>query len=51
MEPCSPASLGVIANVSDTGKEGDIELVDKLAISYISRPNCLVLLVITCDSE
>ncbi|KAG8931126.1 hypothetical protein FRC01_001827 [Tulasnella sp. 417] len=42
---------GVIANVSDTGKEGDIELVDKLATSYISRPNCLVLLVITCDTD
>ncbi|KIO22294.1 hypothetical protein M407DRAFT_216700 [Tulasnella calospora MUT 4182] len=42
---------GVIANVSDTGKEGDIELVDKLASSYISRPNCLVLLVITCDTD
>ncbi|KAG8913177.1 hypothetical protein FRC00_002894 [Tulasnella sp. 408] len=41
---------GVIANVSDGGKEADIELVDKLAISYVSRPNCLVLLVITCDS-
>lgn len=43
--------LGVIANVSDGGKERDIELVDKLATSYVSRPNCLVLLVITCDSE
>ncbi|KIO22299.1 hypothetical protein M407DRAFT_216722 [Tulasnella calospora MUT 4182] len=42
---------GVIANVSDGGKERDIELVDKLATSYVSRPNCLVLLVITCDTD
>ncbi|KIO22290.1 hypothetical protein M407DRAFT_216692, partial [Tulasnella calospora MUT 4182] len=28
-----------------------IELVDKLAMSYVSRPNCLVLLVITCDTD
>ncbi|KAG8976932.1 hypothetical protein FRB90_009007, partial [Tulasnella sp. 427] len=42
---------GVIANVSDGGQEGDIELVDKLAMSNVSRPNCLVLLVITCDTD
>ncbi|KAG8981461.1 hypothetical protein FRB90_007245, partial [Tulasnella sp. 427] len=42
---------GVISNVSDGGKEKDIELVDKLAESYLSKRNCLVLLVISCDTD
>ncbi|KAG8988902.1 hypothetical protein FRB94_010068 [Tulasnella sp. JGI-2019a] len=42
---------GIIANVSDGGNEGDIVLVEKLAKSFIQRPNCIVLLVISCETD
>jgi hypothetical protein len=47
----TPGISGIIANVGDGGNEGDIKLVEKLAQSYISRPDCIVLLVISCESE
>ncbi|KAG8994201.1 hypothetical protein FRB90_000509 [Tulasnella sp. 427] len=42
---------GIIANVSDGGDEKDITLVEDLAKTYISQPNCIVLLVITCETD
>jgi hypothetical protein len=47
----SPDLSGIIVNVGDGGNEGDIKLVEKLARKYISKPNCIVLLVISCESE
>jgi hypothetical protein len=43
--------LGVIANVRDGGDVRDIELVRNLVQTYISRPSCLILLVVSCESE
>ncbi|KAG8891849.1 hypothetical protein FRC01_014486, partial [Tulasnella sp. 417] len=42
---------GIIANVGDGGNVADIKLVEDLAKSYIKRPNCIVLLVITCETD
>lgn len=42
---------GIIANVGDGGNEADIRLVEDLAKSYIKKPNCIVLLVISCESK
>ncbi|KIO22289.1 hypothetical protein M407DRAFT_28165 [Tulasnella calospora MUT 4182] len=42
---------GIIANVSDGGNEKDIQLVEDLAKMYITQPNCIVLLVITCETD
>ncbi|KAG8931129.1 hypothetical protein FRC01_001830 [Tulasnella sp. 417] len=42
---------GIIANVSDGGNEKDIQLVEDLAKLYINQPNCIVLLVITCETD
>ncbi|KIO31586.1 hypothetical protein M407DRAFT_19334 [Tulasnella calospora MUT 4182] len=42
---------GIIANVGDGGNEADIKLVEQLAKSYIKKPNCIVLLVISCETD
>ncbi|KAG8918972.1 hypothetical protein FRC01_001550 [Tulasnella sp. 417] len=42
---------GIIANVGDGGNEADIRLVEDLAKSYIKKPNCIVLLVISCETD
>ncbi|KAG8898577.1 hypothetical protein FRB99_007343 [Tulasnella sp. 403] len=42
---------GIIANVKDSENEGDIQLVEGLAKSYINRPNSIVLLVISCETD
>ncbi|KAJ1303118.1 hypothetical protein OPQ81_011319 [Rhizoctonia solani] len=42
---------GLIANVADDRNVGDIELVKELVTSYISRPSCLILLTISCESD
>ncbi|KAG8948032.1 hypothetical protein FRC04_010074 [Tulasnella sp. 424] len=42
---------GIIANVGDGGNEADIRLVEQLAKSYIKKPNCIVLLVISCETD
>ncbi|KAG9014026.1 hypothetical protein FRB94_000223 [Tulasnella sp. JGI-2019a] len=41
---------GIIANVGEGGNEQDIALVENLAKSFIDRPNCIILLVISCES-
>ncbi|KAG8958379.1 hypothetical protein FRC03_009190 [Tulasnella sp. 419] len=42
---------GIIANVSDGGNERDIKLVEELAKTYMSRENCIILLVISCETD
>ncbi|KAG8894910.1 hypothetical protein FRB99_000919, partial [Tulasnella sp. 403] len=42
---------GIIANVKDGENEADIQLVERLAKSYINKPNCIVLLVISCETD
>ncbi|KAF8589012.1 hypothetical protein K439DRAFT_1333756 [Ramaria rubella] len=42
---------GVIANVRDGGDIKDIELVRNLVQTYISRPSCLILLVVSCETD
>ncbi|CAE6500374.1 unnamed protein product [Rhizoctonia solani] len=42
---------GLIANVADDKNVGDIDLVKELVTSYISRPSCLILLTISCESD
>ncbi|KAK0184517.1 P-loop containing nucleoside triphosphate hydrolase protein [Armillaria mellea] len=41
---------GLIASVGSTGNEGDIKLVKTLVESYISKPSCLILLTVACES-
>ncbi|KAF8508945.1 hypothetical protein JB92DRAFT_2950199 [Gautieria morchelliformis] len=42
---------GVIANVQDGSDINDVELVRNLVKTYISRPSCLILLVISCETD
>ena len=44
-------SEGLIVNVSQGGKESDIELVRDLVESYVRKPSCLILLTVTCESK
>ncbi|KAG8879139.1 hypothetical protein FRB97_001919 [Tulasnella sp. 331] len=41
----------IIANVGEGGNEQDIALVENLAKSFIDRPNCIILLVISCETD
>lgn len=47
----APTFSGLIANVADDRNVGDIDLVQELVTSYISRPSCLILLTISCESK
>ncbi|KIJ25994.1 hypothetical protein M422DRAFT_192801, partial [Sphaerobolus stellatus SS14] len=42
---------GVIANVREGGDVKDIELIRHMVIDYISRPSCLILLVVSCETD
>ncbi|KAK0229833.1 P-loop containing nucleoside triphosphate hydrolase protein [Armillaria nabsnona] len=42
---------GLIASVGSTGNEGDINLVKTLVESYISKPSCLILLTVACETD
>jgi hypothetical protein len=42
---------GLIVSVAKGGNENDIELVKNLVSSYISKPSCLILLTVTCESQ
>jgi hypothetical protein len=42
---------GIIVSGSTDGDERDIEDVEALVGSHIEKPNCLILLVVTCESE
>ncbi|CCA70427.1 hypothetical protein PIIN_04366 [Serendipita indica DSM 11827] len=42
---------GVIASVREGGREADIQEVRDLVTSFIKRPSCLILLVISCETD
>ncbi|EMD32890.1 hypothetical protein CERSUDRAFT_160914 [Gelatoporia subvermispora B] len=42
---------GLIASVSDGGNPEDIDLVRKLATSYIKKVNCIILLTVACETD
>ncbi len=43
--------IGLIASVGSTGNKDDINLVKSLVESYISKPSCLILLTVACESK
>ncbi|KAG8799145.1 hypothetical protein FRC17_007216, partial [Serendipita sp. 399] len=42
---------GIIVSVRDGGKDSDIEDVQNLVTDVIKKPSCLILLVISCESD
>jgi hypothetical protein len=45
------APTGLIRNVGTSGNPENIQLIENLAASYISRDNCIILMTITCESK
>ena len=43
-------STGLIRNVGTSGDPENIQLIENLASSYISKDNCIILMIITCES-
>lgn len=41
---------GLIRNVGTSGNRENIQLIEDLASVYISKPNCIILMTITCES-
>lgn len=41
---------GLIRNVGTSGNRNNIQLIENLAANYISKPNCIILMAITCES-
>ncbi|KAJ6598572.1 P-loop containing nucleoside triphosphate hydrolase protein [Mycena sp. CBHHK59/15] len=42
---------GLIASVSRDGNERDIAMVERLVTSYISKPSCVILLTVACETD
>ena len=42
---------GLIASVGKGGNENDIKMVQNLVTSYISKPSCVILSTVACESE
>ncbi|KAJ7234502.1 P-loop containing nucleoside triphosphate hydrolase protein [Mycena haematopus] len=42
---------GLIASVSRGGNERDIAMVENLVSSYISKPSCVILLTVACETD
>ncbi|KAJ6564724.1 P-loop containing nucleoside triphosphate hydrolase protein [Mycena capillaripes] len=42
---------GLIASVSRGGNERDIAMVENLVASYISKPSCVILLTVACETD
>jgi hypothetical protein len=42
--------IGIIAHEGSSGKPGDVALVESLVETYITRPSCLILLTVSCES-
>lgn len=42
---------GLIASVGSSGNEHDINLVKSLVETYISKPSCLILLTVACETD
>jgi hypothetical protein len=43
--------IGIIQSVREGGRESDIEEVKSLVETFIKRPSCLILLVVSCESR
>jgi hypothetical protein len=41
---------GLIRNVGTSGNRNNIQLIEDLAATYISKSNCIILMTITCES-
>ncbi|KAI0925224.1 hypothetical protein AcW1_007088 [Taiwanofungus camphoratus] len=42
---------GLIASVGEGGNSGDIDLVKRLVTTYISKPSCIILLTVACETD
>ncbi|KAJ6564726.1 P-loop containing nucleoside triphosphate hydrolase protein [Mycena capillaripes] len=42
---------GLIASVSSRGNERDIAMVESLVTAYISKPSCVILLTVACETD
>ncbi|KAJ7215356.1 P-loop containing nucleoside triphosphate hydrolase protein [Mycena pura] len=42
---------GLIASISKGGNERDIQMVENLVTSYISKPSCVILLTVACETD
>ncbi|KAF7428945.1 hypothetical protein PC9H_008182 [Pleurotus ostreatus] len=42
---------GLIASVGAGGNNNDIQLVESLVTSYISKPSCVILLTVACETD
>ncbi|KAG9019351.1 hypothetical protein FS842_007866, partial [Serendipita sp. 407] len=42
---------GIIASVRQGGHEADIKEVENLVMSFITKPSCLILLVVSCETD
>ncbi|KAJ7841621.1 P-loop containing nucleoside triphosphate hydrolase protein [Mycena olivaceomarginata] len=42
---------GLIASVSRGGNERDIAMVERLITAYISKPSCVILLTVACETD
>ena len=42
--------IGLIRNVGTSGNRDNINLIEELAAAYIKKPNCIILMTITCES-
>ena len=48
--PSRRDGAGLISSVGKGGKESDIGLITSLVTSYISKPSCIILLTVACES-
>lgn len=42
--------IGLIRTVGTSGDRANIQLIENLSTSYISKENCIILVTITCES-
>ncbi|KAA1470484.1 P-loop containing nucleoside triphosphate hydrolase protein [Dentipellis sp. KUC8613] len=42
---------GIIRNVGSNGDSADIKRIEDLVVSYISKPSCIILLVVACETD
>ncbi|KZV84495.1 P-loop containing nucleoside triphosphate hydrolase protein [Exidia glandulosa HHB12029] len=42
---------GIIASVKDASSRGDIDLVKRMVADHISRPSCIILLTVSCETD
>ncbi|TFY58344.1 hypothetical protein EVG20_g8189 [Dentipellis fragilis] len=42
---------GIIRNVGSSGDSADIKRIEDLVVSYISKPSCIILLAVACETD